>query len=141
MAELKTKATTVSVEDFLAGVEHDGRREDAKALVELMEEVTGQKAVMWGSSIIGFGKYRYKYESGREGEMCRVGFAPRKANMVVYNLSSHPQAAALLAKLGKHKSGKGCLYLGRLGDVDMKALRALIAHAWRQMAEKYGEAS
>jgi len=135
--EAKTKPTKVSVTAFIEAVPHEGRRADAKKLLKIMREVTGEKPVMWGPSIIGFGTYKYKYESGHSGEACRIGFSPRKANMVVYVLSGRKEEAALLAKLGKHKTGKACLYLGRLDDVDEAVLRALIAQSDAHMRAKY----
>ena len=124
MVENKTKPTDVSVDAFLDSVEHPARRADGKTLRAMMERVTGEPAVMWGPSIVGFGSYHYRYESGHEGDMPRVGFSPRKANLVLY-VGGFPEYEALLARLGKHKSSKACLYLGRLADVDLSVLEEI----------------
>ncbi|MEZ4647688.1 MAG: DUF1801 domain-containing protein [Candidatus Eisenbacteria bacterium] len=126
MAEIKTQRTEKSVSSFLDSVEHQGRREDAKKVAAIMEDVTGEKPEMWGESIIGFGSYHYVYESGREGDWMLVGFSPRKANLVLYIMSGFSKYDELMARLGKHKTGKSCLYLNRLSDVDEKVLRRLI---------------
>ncbi len=130
MAEAKTVETGASVEAFLDAVENETRREDAKKVLALMKKITKQKAKMWGPSIIGFGKYHYRYESGHEGECCKVGFSPRKANLVLYVGASCERNKTLLAKLGKHKIGKSCLYLNKLSDVDMKVLAEIIELAY-----------
>ncbi|HEX8215456.1 MAG TPA: DUF1801 domain-containing protein [Allosphingosinicella sp.] len=124
MAETKTKPTDASVDRFLEAVEHPVRRADGKALQALMERATGQPAVMWGPSIVGFGSYHYRYDSGHEGDACSVGFSPRSANLVLY-VGGFPEYQSLLAKLGKHKSSKSCLYLGRLADVDLAVLEEI----------------
>jgi hypothetical protein len=129
MPENKTKATKQSVAAFLAALTDETRRADAKVLVKLMQAATGEKAVMWGPSIIGFGTHHYKYESGREGDTPLVGFSPRKAANVLYGLIGFDGANALLAKLGKHTTGKGCLYIKKLPDVDVKVLEALITRS------------
>lgn len=130
MAENKTVPTDASVEEFIAGVEHSGRRSDATELTALMKKATGQDPVMWGPSIIGFGHYRYRYDSGREGEMPTVGFSPRKSNLALYLMAKPSDYEARLKTLGKHKSGASCLYLNRLDDVDRDALEKLIADSW-----------
>ena len=132
MAEdAKTKPTDVSVADFIAAVPHEGRRADAEALCALMQEVTGYAPVMWGPSIIGFGAYHYRYESGREGDAPLVGFSPRKANLVLY-VAPGEDRDAMLARLGKHKTGAGCIYLNRLADVEADVIvemaKASMAH-------------
>jgi hypothetical protein len=129
MAENKTKPTKVSVVAFIEALADQNKRADAKALVQLMQEATGEKPKMWGSSIIGFGTYHYKYESGREGDMPLIGFSPRKAATVLYNMTGFSGAEALLAKLGKHTTGKGCLYLKKLADVDQQVLETMAAKA------------
>lgn len=121
MAELKTKPTNVSVDEFLNGIEHPVRRADGNALREMMERVTGEPATMWGPTIVGFGTYHYRYASGHEGDMCRVGFSPRSANLVLY-VGGFPEYETLLAKLGKHKRSKACLYVNKLADVDLTVL-------------------
>jgi Domain of unknown function (DU1801) len=127
MAVNKTKATKLSVGAFIDAITDPVKRADAKALVELMQNSAGEKPKMWGPSIIGFGSYHYKYESGREGDMPIIAFSPRKAATVFYGMTSFPGAAALLAKLGKHTTGKGCLYIKKLADVDQHVLEALMA--------------
>jgi len=128
MAENKTKPTTVSVPEFLDACD-EVRRADAKALASLMQKVTGHEPTMWGPSIVGFGSYHYTYESGHEGDMLVVGFSPRKAANVLYGAIGFEGAEALLAKLGKHTTGKGCLYIKKLADVDVKVLEALLEMA------------
>jgi hypothetical protein len=127
MAENKTKATNLSVAAFIDKVADPAKRADAKALVKLMEKAAGEKPKMWGPAIIGFGSYHYKYESGREGDMPVIAFSPRKSANVLYGLIGFDEAAALLAKLGKHTTGKGCLYIKKLADVDQEVLHALMA--------------
>ena len=129
MAENKTRQTEDSVEDYLAAIPDESRRQDCQALARLMAKATKQPARMWGSSIVGYGSYHYKYESGREGDMCLVGFSSRKGDITVYGLNSAPSHEKLMPKLGKHKSGKGCLYLRRLSDIDLKVLEKLVAEA------------
>jgi hypothetical protein len=129
MAENKTKPTTISVPAFLDACADEARRADAKALARLMQKITGEKPTMWGPSIVGFGKYHYTYGSGREGDMPIVGFSPRKAANVLYGVIGFGDAERLLSKLGKHATGKGCLYIKRLADVDMKVLETLLENA------------
>jgi hypothetical protein len=126
MAANKTKPTKVSVAAFIDAVADRTRRADAQALVKLMESASGEKPKMWGASIIGFGSYHYTYDSGRQGDMPLVGFSPRKAATVLYIMTGLGQSEALLAKLGKHTTGKGCLYVKNLADVDQKVLEALV---------------
>ncbi len=126
MAENKTKPTRVKAAKFLQGVENERRRRDGQELLEMMEALSGEPPVMWGPSIIGFGQYHYRYDSGHEGDIMIVGFSPRKANLVLY-LGSALDAEKLLAALGKHKRGKGCLYINKLDDIDRKVLRRLIS--------------
>ena len=130
MAENKTQATEASVEAFLAKVEPEQRREDGRLVAEMMARITGEPATMWGPSIIGFGTRHYRYESGREGDICRIGFSPRKAQLVFYVGAGSGRLDPFLAKLGKHSTGKGCLYIKKLTDVDQAMLEALIAKAW-----------
>jgi Domain of unknown function (DU1801) len=129
MAELKTKASGASVSRFIASLEDPARREDCQTILEIMKKATGAEPRMWGSSIVGFGKYHYRYESGREGDWFVTGFSPRKQNLTLYLMSGLETHATLLRKLGKHKTGKGCLYINRLSDVDMRTLRELIARS------------
>jgi hypothetical protein len=126
MADNKTKPTKLSVAAFIDGVADLGRRSDAKALIKLMQGAAGEKPRMWGPAIVGFGSYHYKYESGRAGDMPVVAFSPRKSATVLYGLTGSDEAKALLAKLGKHSTGKGCLYIKKLGDVDQHILETLI---------------
>ena len=130
MAENKTKATELSVAAFIEAISDEAQRTDAKALVALMQSATGQKPKMWGPSIIGFGSYHYTYDSGREGDMPVVGFSPRKAATVLYGLRGSDDTEAMLAKLGKHTTGKGCVYVKRLTDVDRKVLKAMVVKSF-----------
>jgi hypothetical protein len=125
MAENKTKPTRQNVAAFIDALTDPTRRAEAKALIKLMQSATGEKPEMWGPSIIGFGSYHYRYDSGREGDMPLIGFSPRKAATVLYNMTGFSGSEALLAKLGKHTTGKGCLYIKRLADADQKVLEAL----------------
>ena len=129
MAELKTKPSDAGVEEFLQSVPDERKRADSRTLLEMMQAATGAPPQMWGSSIVGFGSYHYTYASGREGDWFVTGFAPRKQNLTLYFMGGFDQRADLLAKLGKHKLGKGCLYINRLGDVDRDVLAELIAAA------------
>ena len=126
MAEPKTQANDASVADFLAAVPDPTRRADCLAVAELMREVTGAEPRMWGPSIVGFGRYRYRYASGREGEWPLAAFSPRKQNLTLYVLTGFDGEDALLARLGKHTTGTSCLYLKRLADVDRAVLRELV---------------
>ena len=137
-ADNKTQPTKQSVTSFIDALEHETRRSDSKKLLKMMKEITGEKPAMWGPSIIGFGKYHYKYDSGREGDFMMTGFAARKANMAVYIMPGFKPYAALLAKLGKHKTGGSCLYINKLADVDEAVLRTLVEKAYADMKKKYG---
>ena len=135
MSKLKTQKTDASVEEFLNSVDHERRRDDSFAILELMREVTGKEPSMWGTSIIGFGSYRYTYASGREGEWFLTGFAPRKRNLALYIMSGFDQYASLLEKLGKYRTGKSCLYINKLDDVDLRTLRELVKQSVAHMKE------
>lgn len=137
-AENKTRPTTASVTAFIDAVENEARKRDAKTLLDMMKKITGEKPKMWGPSIIGFGKYHYKYDSGREGDMLNVGFSPRKANLALYVMGSIAQDDPLRDKLGKYKTGKSCLYINKLEDVDLKVLERLVAKSYRATRKKYG---
>ncbi|NNM78223.1 DUF1801 domain-containing protein [Sphingomonas sp. ID1715] len=137
MAENKTKPTSVSVADFVNGAEPPQRRAEAQQLIEMMERISGEPATMWGPSIIGFGRYAYTYESGHSGEAPRIAFSPRKSALTLYLGSEYPARDELLAKLGKHKKGKGCLYITKLADVDAAVLEEMIAASWRERLERY----
>jgi hypothetical protein len=127
MAENKTKPTKVSVAGFIAALPDEAKRADAKALLKMMQAASSEKPAMWGPSIIGFGSVHYVYESGREGDMPLIGFSPRKPALVIYGVARTSEA--LLGKLGKHTTGKGCLYIKKLTDVDVKVLEKMIAFA------------
>lgn len=122
MAELKTKATKVSVDNYIDKIPDERVRDDCRALIKLMSKITGEPPVMWGPSIIGFGHYHYKYASGHEGEMCITGFSPRKPNLTIYAYSLPEE----LKNLGKHKASKACIYVKKLEDIDMKVLEKII---------------
>jgi hypothetical protein len=136
-SDMKTKPTVVSVDDFLAGVEPEGRQEDARTLSAMMARISGEPAVMWGPSIVGFGQYHYRYDSGREGDMCRIGFSPRKGALTLYAMVPYHDPSPLLASLGKHSTGKGCLYIKKLSDVDADVLEALVVEGWERMKVKH----
>lgn len=129
MADNKTVPTKLSVAAFIEALTDPTRRADAKTLVKLMQSAAGEKPKMWGPSIVGFGSYHYRYDSGREGDMPLIGFSPRKAANVLYGLSGSGDSKALLAKLGKHTTGKGCVYIKKLADVDQQVLEAMIFKA------------
>jgi hypothetical protein len=133
MSELKTQKNDARVEDFLEGVENEQKRDDSKRIVELMHDVTGEDPAMWGESIVGFGEYTYRYASGREGEWMLVGFSPRKQNLTVYIMSGFKEYEDLLRRLGKHKTGKSCLYINKLDDVDIEVLEELVAKSVEHM--------
>ena len=135
MAELKTKPTQVSVEAFLDGVEPASKREDGKVLDALFRKVTGEAPRMWGPTIVGYGEYHYRYASGHEGDTCLTGFSPRSGALVIY-LGPGLENDKLMAKLGKHKRGKGCLYINKLDDVDRGVLRKLVQHSIAEMRKR-----
>lgn len=140
MAETKTKPTPVNVADFIDAVENPVRRDDAKTVCAMLERITGEPPKMWGPSIVGFGSYHYKYDSGHEGDMCRLGFSPRKAELVLYILTDSDGEAEKLARLGKHKTGKSCLYIKKLSDVDMAVLEELSRDRLDYMERAYPSA-
>lgn len=137
MAANKTQPTPVSPADFIESVEHPVRREDARTLLALMSRITGWEAKMWGPSMIGFGEYHYRYESGREGDFLRTGFSPRKTGMVVYILPGYEDYSDRLSRLGKHKLGKSCLYINKLADIDLSVLEELVRAGLDDMEKKY----
>lgn len=137
--EAKTKPTDVSVADFIAAVENPQRRADAETLCTLFEEISGEPATMWGPSIIGFGKYHYRYDSGHEGDAPRLGFSPRKAQTVLYVMSGAAGQADMIARLGKVKSSVSCIYVNRLDQIDMGVLREMAATSLAHMRERYPE--
>ena len=133
MSELKTQPTNQSVDEFLLTIPDEQKRRDCVTLVELMQEATGSKPVVWSSGIVGFGTYRYHYASGRSGEWPVTGFAPRKQNITLYIMTGFEQYDDLMQRLGKHKTGKSCLYIKRLADVDLAVLRQLVVESARHM--------
>lgn len=134
MAELKTKATNKSPKDFLNTVEPEQKREDGLVLLEIFESITGETPVMWGESIVGFGKYHYKSErSSQEGDWPLVAFSPRKQNLTLYIMAGNKDNHELLKKLGKHKTSVGCLYVNKLSDIDLIVLRKLIESSYKYM--------
>jgi hypothetical protein len=137
MAEQKTKSTGHSVQGFIESIADEGVRDDCMELISIMKKITRQEPVLWGGSIIGFGKYHYKYDSGHEGDSCLTGFAPRKQNISLYVMPGFTAHTNLLAKLGKHKAGKGCLYIKRLSDIDRGVLETLIKESVSYLKEKY----
>src|SRR5437879_6245303 len=137
MADNKTKPTTASVAAFIDALTDQSKRADAKVLVKLMQSATGEKPKMWGPSIIGFGSYHYTYDSGREGDMPVAGFSPRKAATVLYIMTGFSGSEALLATLGKHTTGKACLYIKKLADVDQKVLEALVVKSVAATRARY----
>ena len=136
MAELKTKETTASVSAFLNQIADEGRREDCLAVVEIMRAVTKEEPKMWGSSIVGFGRYHFKYESGREGDWMITGFSPRKGDLTLYLMGGFDKFPDLMKNLGKYKTGKGCLYIKKLAEVDTKVLRKLVKESVKLKASK-----
>ena len=135
--EQKTRPTPVSVADFIATVEDPKRRADAEAACALLAEATGEPPVMWGPSIVGFGAYHYRYASGHEGDAPLVSFSPRKANLVFYLFGCDEGRDDLLARLGKHKAGKGCVYVNRLADVDTAVLKQMAVASADQLRARY----
>lgn len=129
MAENKTRATTASVKGYFASIKDESRRKDCEVLAALMTKATKQPATMWGTSIVGFGSYHYKYESGREGDACLAGFSFRKSDISIYLLADFPERARLLERLGRHKMSGGCLHLRTLDDVDLKILAQVVTAA------------
>lgn len=139
MSELKTKKNNASVIDFINLVEKEQKRKECFQLLKLFETVTKEKASMWGSSIIGFGEYKYKYESGREGDWFFAGFSPRKQNIVIYIIAGFTDYESLMQQLGKYKTGSSCLYINKLADIDLKVLKLLIEKSFAFMKNKYAK--
>ncbi len=136
-ATLKTTQNTANVESFIAAVEHPQRREDAQTLLALFNRVSGLEARMWGNSIVGYGRYHYKYDSGREGEFFLTGFSPRKASMTIYIMPGYRDLSEMLDRLGKHKLGKSCLYINKLKDVDLAVVEELVLYGLEYMRNNY----
>jgi len=137
MAVNKTVPTGSDVVDFLNGVENDSRREDAFRVLEIMKEITGEEAKMWGPGIVGFGTYHYKYDSGREGDFLQTGFSPRKSALTMYVMSGFSGVDNIMNRLGKYKTGKSCLYVKKLDDINLDALEDLIRGSLAYIAQKY----
>ncbi len=138
MAEAKTKPTSASIEEYLTSRASGEQLVDCEALLVLLQRLTGQAPRMWGPSIVGFGSYRYPLASGKLGESCATGFAVRGKELVVYLVAEAPDQASLLAKLGKHKFGKACLYFRRLADLDQKVLEKLVLGSLAELKRRYG---
>jgi uncharacterized protein DUF1801 len=130
---MKTKPTTESVKDFLNKITDEERRADCFAIAQMMEEITGEKAKIWGASIVGFGSYHYKYASGREGDWLVTGFSPRKKDLTLYVMMGFERHRDLMEKLGKHSTGKSCLYIKRLSDIHVPTLRKLIRTSIKEL--------
>ncbi|MEO0997225.1 MAG: DUF1801 domain-containing protein [Pseudomonadota bacterium] len=139
MAKNKTTATRASVTAFVNGIADADRRRDLKAVMAMLREITGKRPVMWGPAIIGYGRYHYRYDSGREGDFFKAGVSPRARDLTVYLMPGGERYAAPLKKLGKHRLGKSCLYIKRLQDVDTGVLQELMARAYADMCKKYGD--
>ena len=137
MVQNKTQPTPEDVEAFLSAVEPERRREDALALNALFQRVTGWSPVMWGPSMVGYGAYHYRYESGREGDFLATGFSPRKSNLSIYIMPGYADFDAILDRLGKHKTGKSCLYVNRLSDIDLDVLAELIQAGLDDLGRKW----
>jgi len=141
MAELKTKKTTTSVAQFLDGIQDQGQREDSKELTKLVGAITGEKPKIWGTSIVGFGTYPYQTKTGSPMEWFKVGFAPRSKTLTLYIMDGFAEYKTLLANLGKHSTGKSCLYVKRLDDIDRKVLEKLITKSVAAVGQRIGESA
>ncbi|WP_421763063.1 DUF1801 domain-containing protein [Ekhidna sp.] len=139
MAELKTKPNNLSVEAFIDSIEPEWKRDDARELLKLITKISGEKPVMWGDSIVGFGNYHYKYDSGREGDWFLAGFSPRKTSMTIYVMGGFEGQEALLGKLGKHKKSVGCLYIKKLADIDLGILEKMTEKSIEMLKKRYAD--
>ena len=139
MSKMKTTPTQASVDAFIEAVEDEQKRTDSRAIAAMMSAATGAPAQMWGTSIVGFGRYHYRYASGREGDFMIAGFSPRKRALTLYIMAGFSEYEALLAQLGKHTIGKSCLYIKRLADVDQAVLREIVERSVQYIREKYPE--
>ena len=137
MAELKTQRNDGSVEDFLNAIDDEQKRKDCYTVMKLMKQMTKSKPTMWGTSIVGFGSYHYKGKSGREGDWFIMGFSPRKQNLTLYLITGFERDAALMKKLGKCKTGKSCLYINTLDDIDLSVLKSLMKNSYEYMKTKH----
>lgn len=139
MAELKTKPNDASVLDFLNSVEDESKRDDCYEIMNMMQEVSGDQPKMWGSSIVGYGTYHYKYASGREGEWMKIGFSPRKQNLTLYLMAGVERNEEILSRIGKYKNGKSCFYIKKLDDIDREVLKELMIASLEHVETIYGE--
>lgn len=139
MAELKTKENNASVKAFLNAIENDQKRKDCKAINKMMKTITGKSPKMWGTSIVGFDSYHYKYDSGREGDWYITGFSPRKQNITVYIMSGFPRHQELVDQLGKYKTGRSCLYFKKLSDINLEVFQELVETSFNYMSDKYNK--
>ena len=139
MAELKTRPNDASVLDFLSSVESESKRDDCYEIMNMMQDVSGEEPRMWGSSIIGYGTYHYKYASGREGDWMRIGFSPRKQNITLYLMTGVEKNEEILSRIGKYKNGKSCFYIKRLDDIDRSVLKELMVASLKDLEQIYGE--
>ena len=137
-AKNKTTKNEGDVKAFLEGLEDEKRKEDSIMALDLMSDITKEEPKMWGGSIVGFGDYHYKYESGREGDFFKVGFSPRKQNLTLYIMPGFERFEELMAQLGKYKTGKSCLYIKKIEDVDLDILKELVTESYGYMTKKYG---
>ena len=137
MAEPKTKATNASVDNYIDAIDDELRREDCRSRVKLMSKITRESPAMWGTAIVGFGSYHYRYASGHEGDSCLAGFSSRKGDISIYVTAGFEGQESLLANLGKHKTGKVCLYVKRLADIDLKVLESLVKGSVAEMRRRY----
>jgi hypothetical protein len=140
MADMKTRSTDESVDEFLRSIPDDARRRDCRRVLAIMRSVTGEEPKLWGASMVGFGSYHYRYESGREGDWFLTGFSPRKGNLTLYIMAGFDRYGELLSRLGKYKTGKSCLYVKRLADVDETVLRELLRNSVDYIQRTYGPA-
>ncbi len=139
MSDLKTTPNELSVDDFIDAIESEQKRDDSRALLKIMKEITGDAPTMWGTSIIGFGKYHFRYESGREGDWMVAGFSPRKQNLTIYMMGGFENQSDLLTKIGKVKSSVGCLYVKKLVDIDLQILKEMIQLSVDTVKKKYAD--
>ena len=139
MSAPKTLPNNKNVEEYIDAVENAQKREDSRVLLKMMQEITGEKPVMWGESIIGFGNYHYKYASGREGDWMISAFSPRKQNLTIYIMGGFENQEELLAKVGKAKNSVGCLYVKKLADIDLNVLKEMIELSVKTVKERYAE--
>jgi hypothetical protein len=137
MAQLKTQKNDASVDAFLDAIEDETKREDSRTVARLMTRLTGSEPAMWGTSMVGFGSYHFRYASGREGDWFLTGFAPRKRELTLYIMPGFSQYSDLMARLGKHRTGKSCLYIKRLSDIDLEVLEELIEKSVRHIGATY----